>query len=81
MTCKQCARAATGMWHGIGPDCRACKLRDIALGPHFFAALRAGRINLESEYAAQLRHLGDIAAVHAEVEAVAKALHTGAIAV
>ena len=24
MTCKQCARAATGMWHGIGPDRGDC---------------------------------------------------------
>ena len=78
--CPACAevRASAGWSHAVRPDCRACALRDIARGPHFFASLRAGRIT--PEYAAQLRPLGDIEATHAEVKAVAKALHTGAVA-
>ena len=78
--CPACAevRRSGGWSHSTRPDCRACTLRYIARGPHFFASLRDGK--LTAKYIEQLQPLGDIAAVHAEVKSVAKALHTGAVA-
>ena len=75
MTCAGCTNPYGGIFIA---GCRPCTLRDIAMGPHFFASLRAGR--LTQEYRAALAPLGeDIAATHAEVRAVAKTLKTGAV--
>ena len=57
---------------------RPCPLRDLAGGPDFFASMRAGK--LTPSYPAALAPLGeDVAAVHAEVRAMAKTLKMGAI--
>jgi len=75
MTCAGCAAPDRGI---VIASCRACQVRDIALGPWFFASMRAGR--LTPQYIAQLRTLGeDIEAAHSEVKSAAKAAHTGAI--
>lgn len=70
--CTACANPTSGR---VTTGCRGCTLREIALGPHFFASI--GR-SLTPGYRQQLRALGDEVAVHAEVKAMAKTLHTGA---
>lgn len=75
MTCPGCAAPDRGI---VIAGCRACVLRDIALGPWFFKSMRSGR--LIDEYVAQLRPLGeDIKASHEAVKDAAKAASTGAI--
>lgn len=75
MTCEGCANPYGGIFIA---GCRPCALRDLATGMLFFASLRAGK--LTPEYRAALAPLGeDVAAVHAEVRAMAKTLKMGAI--
>ena len=73
MNCAGCAHPEGGTYT-LG--CRACTLRDIARGPAFFLSVRACR--LSDVYKAQLRALGSVEDVHAEVKAAAKKLFTGA---
>lgn len=75
MTCEGCADPYGGIFIA---GCRPCALRDLAGGPDFFASMRAGK--LTPSYRAALAPLGeDVAAVHAEVRAMAKTLKTGAV--
>jgi len=75
MICDGCASPYGGIFIA---GCRPCTLRDLATGPLFFASLRAGK--LTPEYRAALAPLGeDVAAVHAEVRAMAKTLKMGSI--
>ncbi len=74
MSCYACDQPLSGL---IRAGCRRCALRDIANGPHFFASLQTG--SLTPAYRQQLRLLGDEAAVHQEVKAIAKReVYTGA---
>ena len=75
MTCAGCAAPDGGLYFA---GCRDCSLRDIARGPAFFESVRA--FKLSDAYKVQLRALGgSVDDVHAEVKAMAKALHMGAI--
>ena len=73
--CQGCANPSGGIFiRGY----RQCTLRDLAAGPLFFGAMRAGK--LTPEYRAALLAIGpDAAAMHAEVKAAAKGYHTGAV--
>ena len=73
MSCPGCAAPTTGLYVS---GCRKCALRAIAQGPEFFASLRCGKVT--PAYAALLQVHGDVAAVHAEVRALAKEIHLGA---
>ncbi len=72
--CPGCANPAGGI---AVTSCRACRLREIARGPAFFASMRAGK--LTPAYVEQLAGLGGtIEQAHAEVKAAAKTLSMGA---
>lgn len=75
MNCPGCSNPYGGIFID---GCRACSIRWIAGGPDFFASMRAGK--LTPEYRAALAPLGeDVAAVHADVRAMAKSLKRGSI--
>lgn len=67
--CAACQSPASGQYTA---GCRACALRNVARGPAFFESQRTG--TLTPAYRKQLQALGDAAAVHKEVKAVAAAL-------
>lgn len=73
--CEGCTNPAGGIFIR---GCRQCVLRDLAAGPLFFGAMRAGK--LTPEYRAALLAIGpDAAATHQEVKAAAKTHYTGAV--
>jgi hypothetical protein len=73
MSCDGCAVPTGGLYIA---GCRQCSLRKIINSPEFFASLRAGKVT--PAYAALLCVHGEVAAVHAEVRALAKSIHLGA---
>lgn len=76
MTCQACAAVAANPLSGAYvADCRACLVRRIARGPAHWESRRAGK--LLPRYVAQLATLGDVAAAHAEVKAVALGFSRG----
>lgn len=76
MTCAACAAVAADSLSGAYvADCRACRVRHIARGPAHWESRRAGK--LLPRYVAQLAALGDVAAAHAEVKAVALGFSRG----
>ena len=70
--CEACRGPACGLYV---TGCRGCALRSIARSPEFFASQQAKVIT--PAYAARLQVLGEVAAVHAEVKAVAAQLRAG----
>jgi hypothetical protein len=78
MGCKACESQPSGSYRR---DCRDCKLRFLAEGPHFFASLCAGR--LLARYIEEIRQTFgpkcDIDAIHAEIKAVAKRHQRGSL--
>lgn len=76
MTCAACAAVAADSLSGAYmAGCRACEVRYIASGPAHWESRRAGK--LLPRYVAQLAALGDVAAAHAEVKAVALGFSRG----
>ena len=73
MTCEACQGPACGLYVA---GCRGCALRSIARSPEFFASQQAKVIT--PAYAARLQVLGEVAAVHQEVKALAERLKAGA---
>lgn len=74
MTCEGCLDPALGLYVA---GCRECSLRAIALGPEFYASMRAAVIT--PAYAARLIAFGAVADVHAEVKAIAKRTVVGSV--
>lgn len=72
--CEACQGPACGLYV-VG--CRGCALRSIARSPEFFASQQAKVIT--PAYAARLQVLGEVAAVHKEVKAVAESLKAGVL--
>ena len=78
MTCPACASQPSGQ---VNSDCRACALRELAIGPLFLAV--AGHSRLTDAYKAAIRrilaqHGGEFKETHEDVKAAAKAYATGA---
>ena len=67
--CDACQNWRGGIYR---TTCRQCVLRDIARGPAYFESQQTGK--LTRAYRAQLAPLGDIKAVHAEVQQWARRL-------
>lgn len=75
MTCPGCANPSGGL---LIVGCRACRLRDIAKGPHYDASRRQKRMT--RAYRAELARLGpDPVAANEEVKAAAKTVLMGAV--
>lgn len=45
MTCPDCSRASTELWHGFSAACKGCQARAISRAPAYFEAAMAGRLS------------------------------------
>lgn len=62
MTCPDCTRSQSEMWHGFRSGCKGCQARAASRGPQFFESRTKGKQT--SAYRHLLNSLG---LTHAEV--------------
>jgi len=66
MSCEDCTKAATQVWHGFTMGCQGCCARATARGPNFHRVRTTG--SQDRPYRAQLQQFG---LTHEQVKAAA----------
>lgn len=62
MTCADCTRSQSEMWHGFRSGCKGCQARAASRGPQFFESREAKR-----QTSAYRQLLDSLGLTHAEV--------------